>query len=248
MPLPKIIDLSVVSTSPTLFTVSFTDVVGAAKYDVAVCAGTSISKVIMRPTIYGGGEHYSIEYAGLLPSQVATIGVRAQFANGTNSAPWAEQTITMMPLPPSTAVSQAQVNAMLAFMVSQVGKPYISVNPTRFGPGAYDCSGLLWAAAQSAGVQLPQSQATADVEVGWFASQSGAELVKNIADLQAGDIVGCTGASPDPVTIDGVLYQIGHIGMMTNSLSLVSALNEQLGVALENVNYMDMVIAVRPQA
>lgn len=249
---PKLTDLSA-TADETSITVSFSEVKGVPspdRYQVCFCAGTSIAKVLFTEYISGGGLQYTIKYGpGFTPGSTYTVAVRAMLSDGSHSAAWATRTVTTTPV---TAISQAQVATMLAFMYSQIGKPYTQVNPTRFGPTAYDCSGLIYAASQAAGIELPQSQATANVEIGWFAAQQGAQLIMpglGAVALQAGDIVGCTGEPPSPVVINGVTYQIGHIGMMSSDgISLISALNTQYGVTQMNVSYLSPQVAVRPQA
>ncbi|MBN1093309.1 C40 family peptidase [Blastococcus sp. TML/M2B] len=71
--------------------------------------------------------------------------------------------------PAPTPTTQAAVNHALA----QQGKPYVYGGT---GPGGFDCSGLTFAAYKAAGVQLPRTsraQATAGVEVPWYAMQPG---------------------------------------------------------------------------
>jgi cell wall-associated NlpC family hydrolase len=243
----KVSPLTVSSVTPTSVTVTW----GAPpepypapfnNYDVPLCAGAALGPVLQRQAV---GSSEIAAFTGLTPGTEYTVGVRAQAFGGKNSGPWVTTTITTASL---TAISQAQVTAMLNFMLAQKGKPYLSENPQRFGPAFYDCSGLVYAATQAADVPLPQSKATADVEMGWFASQQGAYIVPGIPELQAGDIVGCYGASPSPVTVNGHTYYIGHIGMMADSTNLISALNAKDGVALMNVNYLQPMLAVRVQA
>lgn len=57
--------------------------------------------------------------------------------------------------------------------LAQLGKPYVYGGT---GPGGYDCSGLTYSAYQAAGVQLPRTsrgQATAGVDIPWYAMQPG---------------------------------------------------------------------------
>jgi cell wall-associated NlpC family hydrolase len=84
-------------------------------------------------------------------------------------APPAAAAVMFGPAPAPTPATQAAVNHALA----QQGKPYVYGGT---GPGGYDCSGLTYSAYQAAGVQIPRTsraQATAGVEVPWYAMQPG---------------------------------------------------------------------------
>lgn len=210
-------------------------------FDIPVCLGPVLGPVVQRWV--PGASRRTFNIGSLAPGTTYTVGVRAQGAGGIDSGEWETVTVTTT----ATSVTAAQVSNMLSFMLSQKGKPYTQVNPTRFGPTAYDCSGLVWAAAQSADIPMPQSLATAEPEMAYFADQIGAYIIPGIPELQAGDIVGCTGAIPGPVTIGGHTYQVGHIGVMADSTNLVSALNTKLGVALMNVSFLSPQIAIRAQ-
>lgn len=209
-------------------------------YDVPLCPGAKLGSVLERAKV---GDVDFFNFTSLVPGTEYTVGVRAQDTSGGHSGEW--QTITVSTLAPF--VGLPEVTAMLAFMRSQIGKPYKSVNPDRFGPDFYDCSGLIYAACVKAGVPLPKNLATADTETAWFAEQAGAYVVPGIPQLIAGDIVGCLGAVPNPVTVNGHVYQIGHIGIMADSTNLLSALNAARGVCLEPVSFLDPMLAIRPQ-
>ena len=53
--------------------------------------------------------------------------------------------------PPGPAAANA-----IAWARTQIGKPYNNTNPTRFGPDAFDCSGLIYMAYGMAGVSIPK--------------------------------------------------------------------------------------------
>lgn len=83
--------------------------------------------------------------------------------------PAAAASVMFPPAPAPTPTTQAAVDHALA----QQGKPYVYGGT---GPGGYDCSGLTWSAYRAAGVQLPRTsraQATAGVEIPWYAMQAG---------------------------------------------------------------------------
>lgn len=244
---PEVSGLVVSSAMATGFTVAWNAPVPVsaypwplAQYDVAVSAGTALGAVAARYTVPAGTT--TVQVTGLHSGTLYTVGVRAQALGGQCGGGW----VTAGAM--TAGISQSQVTSMMNFMVSQKGKPYTQVNPTRFGPTAYDCSGLVYAATRYAGVPLPQSQATAHIECGWFYSQPGAQVIPGIPELKAGDIVGCLGSDPDDVTINGHTYHVGHIGLMVDGTNLVSALNAKEGVALANINYMQAQIAIRVQS
>lgn len=210
-------------------------------FDIPVCLGSKLGLVVQRWV--PGASRRIFNIGGLAPGTTYTVGIRAQGAGAIDSGEWQTVTITT----PATSITAGQVVTMREFMVDQLGKPYTQVNPTRFGPTAYDCSGLVWAAAVAANIPMPQSLSTAEPEMAYFADQIGAYIIPGIPELEAGDIVGCTGAIPGPVTIGGHTYQVGHIGVMADNVNLVSALNTKLGVAVMNVSFLSPQIAIRAQ-
>jgi cell wall-associated NlpC family hydrolase len=58
--------------------------------------------------------------------------------------------------PPAARGDEARVARAVAFALAQRGKPYRWGTE---GPGAYDCSGLTWAAWRAAGVRIPRTAA-----------------------------------------------------------------------------------------
>jgi hypothetical protein len=60
------------------------------------------------------------------------------------------------PAGPSAAGGGGRAARAVAFALAQVGKPY---RWGAEGPGAYDCSGLTWAAWRGAGVAIPRTAA-----------------------------------------------------------------------------------------
>jgi cell wall-associated NlpC family hydrolase len=130
-------------------------------------------------------------------------------------------------------------------MRAQVGKPYTEEIPERFGPDGYDCSGLVWAASNSAGNGLPggpsdDAAALVPYEMEWFAAQPGVQLITSAADVQEGDVLAFTGGDPVSfdVTLQGHVYQggFGHIGMATSSTEYVSAYDTEFGVCVKPIS------------
>jgi len=131
-----------------------------------------------------------------------------------------------------------QIQSMLNYMLAQKGKPYNDTNPARFGPGQFDCSGLIWAAAKHAGINFSQGIALAPSEVVWFSQQKGAKAFTNPNEIQAGDILGFVGADPGP-GVGGSLTSkwgnMGHIGMATSPTEYISAYDTQEGISLNPI-------------
>jgi Bacteriophage peptidoglycan hydrolase len=129
------------------------------------------------------------------------------------------------------SITATQISNMLAFMIAQIGKPY-SESSGRFGPSEYDCSGLVFTAANQAGITIPGSASAdsgdvlANTEIDYLASLPGAQVINSQSQIKTGDIVGFTGASPDPSNYG----PIGHIGMAVNNTTLISAFDTQSGV------------------
>jgi Bacteriophage peptidoglycan hydrolase len=129
------------------------------------------------------------------------------------------------------SITASQISNMLAFMIAQIGKPY-SESSGRFGPSEYDCSGLVFTAANQAGITIPGSASAdsgdvlANTEIDYLASLPGAQVITSQSQIKTGDIVGFTGASPDPSNYG----PIGHIGMAVSNSTLVSAFDTQSGV------------------
>jgi cell wall-associated NlpC family hydrolase len=152
---------------------------------------------------------------------------------------------------------------MVAFMMAQRGKPYSEAIPARFGPDVYDCSGLVWAAANAAGVGMPggphnDAAAIVDPELQWAGSLAGAKVITNVSQVQAGDIVGFW--APDATTHgsakmdpDGNTLHIGsvsvksmgHIGMAINPLQYISAYDTASGILVNPITGDQFVCAVR---
>jgi cell wall-associated NlpC family hydrolase len=130
-------------------------------------------------------------------------------------------------------------------MLAQVGKPYTEEIPERFGPDAFDCSGLVWAASDSVHNGLPGGPSD-DVaalvvnEMIWFSGQPGVQLITDAADIQAGDLIAFTGGDPVSfdVTLQGHVYQggFGHIGMATGPFYYVSAYDTAEGVCVKPIS------------
>ncbi|HEY5837149.1 C40 family peptidase [Streptomyces sp.] len=103
---------------------------------------------------------------------------RARLATVTTSASSGSSGASASTTPAASAApaSSSKVDSLIAFLKSQVGKPYVY---GATGPGAYDCSGLTQAAFASVGVTLPRTSQEQ--------SSTGASV--SIGSLQPGDLV-----------------------------------------------------------
>jgi cell wall-associated NlpC family hydrolase len=154
------------------------------------------------------------------------------------------------PVPAGTGaaggISAAQEASVLSYMKAQVGKPYSLVD--RFGPTQFDCSGLVWAALNQAGVPIPADDNVVHSEIEWLAQVPGAKLITNVNDLKPGDIVAMIGA--DPVeTPYGLMGHIGIVGSGSGANAIiVSAYDTAEGVNETTLAQNNgFAVAVRPQ-
>jgi len=99
----------------------------------------------------------------------------------------------------STAPSPAAATA-IAYARAQLGKPYVY---GATGPDAFDCSGLVMAAWQAAGVSIPRTS-----------EQQWADL-PHVSTPEPGDLVFYTGSSIDPPP--------GHVTMYLGGGQMIEA-------------------------
>lgn len=122
---------------------------------------------------------------------------------------------TATPTATVTAASSSKVDQLIAFLKSQIGKPYVY---GASGPGSYDCSGLTQAAFASIGVDIPrtsQDQSTVGTPV-------------SISALQPGDLIFWGG--------EGSAY---HVGVFIGDGQYLDAANPSTPVAIHQLaDYM----------
>jgi hypothetical protein len=125
--------------------------------------------------------------------------------------------------PPAAGGDGGRTARAVAFALAQGGKPY---QWGAHGPDAYDCSGLTWAAWQTAGVTIPRTAA------GQLAA-----LPRVGGRLQPGDLVVYRSAGPSG----------RHVAMVVDGGRMVEAL--QAGVPVRVTGLRDGWLgAVRPGA
>ncbi len=128
---------------------------------------------------------------------------------------------TTLSLTSSSTSASGSVSTVLAFVKAQLGKAYV-MGAT--GPDAYDCSGLVQAAFQTIGVDLPrvsESQSTAGTPV-------------SLSDLKPGDILYWGSA--------GSAY---HVAVYVGGGDFIGAQNPSSGVSEHPLSYDEPTGAVR---
>jgi len=105
-----------------------------------------------------------------------------------------------------TGTTSTQAGKAVQFAYAQLGKPYVW---GATGPGAFDCSGLMYAAWQAAGVTLPR-----DTYEEW------AELPHvPLSSLQPGDLILYNGESHVAMYVgDGYIIDAPHTGAVVERL------------------------------
>ena len=102
-----------------------------------------------------------------------------------------------------TAAASGPAATAIAYARAQLGKPYEWGGT---GPDAYDCSGLVWAAYQSAGVDIPRTS-----QAQW----AGLPHVPP-ADVRPGDLVFFPGS-------DGTFTAPGHVALVIGGGQMIQA-------------------------
>ena len=118
----------------------------------------------------------------------------------------------------------AAAAAAVSFALAQIGTPYLWGGE---GPGGFDCSGLVQAAYQAAGVALPR--------VAQQQYDAGPQLQPGEA-LQPGDLV-FFGSDPRHIT---------HVGIVVGTGLMVDAPHAGATVRRESFNWPDYLGATRP--
>jgi LysM repeat protein len=129
-------------------------------------------------------------------------------------------------LPAGAATPSTRVQSMIAFAVSQIGKPYLFGSA---GPNSYDCSGLVRASFSKVGVKVPhQSQALAAL---------GTPVDWRNTSIQPGDLVFTANSSSGG--------RIGHVAIAISATEVVEALSAGKPVGISRMPSKDRILEVR---
>jgi peptidoglycan DL-endopeptidase CwlO len=142
---------------------------------------------------------------------------------------------------PTTSPSSV-AQAMEKYMMARKGDAYSESN--RWGRPPYDCSSLLWSAANASGLKIPGDPSTdsgdvlANTEANWIGEQKG--VIKNTvaSKIQTDDIIFFTGAGPGPSNYGG----IGHVGMAASPTVMISAYDTASGVTTTPISQDHFVV------
>jgi cell wall-associated NlpC family hydrolase len=122
---------------------------------------------------------------------------------------------------PSSAAATA-----VAFALRQVGKPY---QWDAAGPGAYDCSGLVYAAYAAAGIRIARTTYQ------W--RQDGPQIP--LSQIRPGDLLFSAGS-------DGTPANPGHVVMYLGGGQIIQAPQTGEDVQIDPLNLAGVVVATRP--
>jgi peptidoglycan DL-endopeptidase CwlO len=103
----------------------------------------------------------------------------------------------------TTTVPNSAVAAVISYAEQQIGKPYLWGGT---GPDAFDCSGLMMMAYQSAGIDIPR---TSEDQFSW-----GPSVPAN--QVEPGDLVFFAGS-------DGTATDPGHVGLVIGGGKMIEA-------------------------
>lgn len=137
-------------------------------------------------------------------------------------------------------ITAAEVSTAMAFMMAQRGKPYSEDLSRRLGPNAFDCSGLVYQALHKMGLNIPQSESTADTEANWLGA-NGAQVIKSESQVKTGDIVFFHGAAPR----ESNYGLIGHVGMAIDNGHMISAYDTHDGILVTPISQDQFTVAMR---
>ena len=139
---------------------------------------------------------------------------------------WAARYTT--PAAAGTAARAEVVARAIGFALAQLGKPYVW---GAAGPGAYDCSGLVYAAYASAGLRIARTT------FGW--RHDGPQVP--LTSIEPGDLLFSAGS-------DGTDTNPGHVVMYLGGGQVVQAPQAGQAVQTGPLSLTGVVVATRPAA
>jgi cell wall-associated NlpC family hydrolase len=116
----------------------------------------------------------------------------------------------------------------IAFAMAQLGKPY---EWGAAGPGAYDCSGLVYAAYAAAGIRIARTT---------YQWQQDGPVVP-LSQIQPGDLLFSAGS-------DGTASDPGHVVMYLGNGQVIQAPQTGQDVQTDPIDLASIVVAARPAA
>jgi cell wall-associated NlpC family hydrolase len=178
-------------------------IAGAAKYLVAHGVQQNVSAAVFA---YNHADWYVQEvlsWASTYASGGFTVADASQSGGTANVTGAGGQSCTQNSVLASFVAPNTIVAAAVSYAEAQLGKPYLWGG---IGPAAYDCSGLVMMAYQSAGVTIPRTS-----EIQW----------KDLPQVPAskvipGDLVFFAGA-------DGTRKAPGHVGLVIGKNTMIEA-------------------------
>ena len=114
----------------------------------------------------------------------------------------------------------------IAFALAQLGKPY---QWGAAGPGAYDCSGLVYAAYAAAGIHIARTT---------YQWQQDGPVIP-LSQIQPGDLLFSAGS-------DGTASDPGHVVMYLGNGQVIQAPQTGEDVQVDPVDLASVVVATRP--
>jgi len=126
--------------------------------------------------------------------------------------------------PPPAGAPSARAGRAVAYALAQRGKPY---RWGAEGPGAFDCSGLTWAAWRAAGVALPRTAAAQYAHAGQRVARG---------ELKPGDLVFFRSGGPSG----------WHVGLVVGGGRMVEAPGQHARVRVSPVGRAGYLGATRP--
>ncbi|SNQ51389.1 putative secreted transglycosylase [Frankia canadensis] len=195
----------------------------AARYDCEVAAsvasvpGDGQEKML---AAYNAGAGAVLAFAGIPPYTETRNYVRTILA---------QSLVYGDSLDPGMVIPTGTIAPVVAFVQSQVGKPYVW---GAVGPDTWDCSSLVQAAYRTIGIELPR--VTTD--------QLAAGPVVAGVDPQPGDLLFTPGS-------DGTADAPGHVGMYIGDGRVIAAKGARWGVVESDISDWTGIVAVtRPLA
>ena len=192
-----------------------------AKYGVDADPGHPLSPYDPADAIYSA--------AAMLCAQGARGGSLAgieQAVFAYNHAQWYVRDVMAWAAKYSSQDASGATAAAISFAKAQLGKPY---EWGAAGPGAYDCSGLVYAAYAAAGIRIARTT---------FQWREDGPVIP-LSQIQPGDLLFSAGS-------DGTPTNPGHVVMYLGGGQVIQAPQTGEDVQIDPVDLASVVVATRP--